>query len=457
MVRVITQDTFDSVVKENIEDLEMGRKEAVEDAREQFVAQGVDLSNIVISDGADIPLTIKELQDLFADDGKCKDVKALASLCDTLATECRKGLAERVLATERAAYPAITRVLQIEDSAPSEDAKAARLSAMRAMGALMETNPDVLEGQGCKELFSGLGSGERAMEEASLEALLNCCVRHEHNRVNLVRNNLLDLLDTLSEGHPVRVSRVWQALVQDDDVRVPFGKAHDHARAIVEDHEALRKLCAAIQSGEFSYSEQTLLLSVLGSLTVRNEYCQAVVDQGMLKAILDLLSKEGQDRSIIKESLKLLKVLAGNDNVKNEIAALNGFAPVINSILNNLSVKSVCHAGCAVIAAVTLRSPDNAKQVMAAGGADLITQVMKTHANEPAIQTAAANAIRNVVSRSRELGADFLAADAESLLRAALATQPQAKESTRAALRDLGLDVKLTDEEWVLGAVKKEF
>ena len=39
MVRVITQDTFDSVVKENIEDLEMGRKEAVEDAREQFVAQ----------------------------------------------------------------------------------------------------------------------------------------------------------------------------------------------------------------------------------------------------------------------------------------------------------------------------------------------------------------------------------------------------------------------------------
>ena len=47
----------------------------------------------------------------------------------------------------------------------------------------------------------------------------------------------------------MRVSRVWQALVQDDDVRVPFGKAHDHARAIVEDHEALRKLCAAIQSG----------------------------------------------------------------------------------------------------------------------------------------------------------------------------------------------------------------
>ena len=76
------------------------------------------------------------------------------------------------------------RVLQIEDS---EGAKAARLSAMRALGALTETNPDVLEGEGCKALFSGLGCGEAAMEEATLEALLNCCVRHEHNRVNLVR------------------------------------------------------------------------------------------------------------------------------------------------------------------------------------------------------------------------------------------------------------------------------
>ena len=72
-------------------------------------------------------------------------------------------------------------------------------------------------------------------------------------------------------------------------------------------------------------------------------------------------------------------------------------------------------------------------------------------------QTAAANAIRNVVSRCRELGAEFLAADAEALLRAALAAHPKAKESARAALRDLGLDVKLTDEEWTVGAVKKEF
>ena len=40
---------------------------------------------------------------------------------------------------------------------------------------------------------------------------------------------------------------MWQALVQDDDVRVPHGKAHENARSIVEDHNGLPKITAAIK------------------------------------------------------------------------------------------------------------------------------------------------------------------------------------------------------------------
>lgn len=127
--------------------------------------------------------------------------------------------------------------------------KSLHVSAMRALTALTDTNPDVLEGEGCLVLYDGIASTDTDLVVASLEASLNCCVRHEHNRVNLMRNNLLDLLDGLVETHTVRVARIWQALVQDDDVRVPFGKAHDNARSIVEDHEALRKLSNAINTG----------------------------------------------------------------------------------------------------------------------------------------------------------------------------------------------------------------
>ena len=50
MVKVITQDTFDSVVKENVEEFGMEIAEAVQDAKEQFEKQGVNLGNIVISE-----------------------------------------------------------------------------------------------------------------------------------------------------------------------------------------------------------------------------------------------------------------------------------------------------------------------------------------------------------------------------------------------------------------------
>ena len=45
----ITQETFDAVVRENIEEFEMDLDEAVQDAMEQFKTQGVDLSNLITS------------------------------------------------------------------------------------------------------------------------------------------------------------------------------------------------------------------------------------------------------------------------------------------------------------------------------------------------------------------------------------------------------------------------
>ena len=54
----ITQETFDEVVQENIEDFEMEADEAVADAIAQFKTQNVDLGNVVCrAPGAACPLT----------------------------------------------------------------------------------------------------------------------------------------------------------------------------------------------------------------------------------------------------------------------------------------------------------------------------------------------------------------------------------------------------------------
>lgn len=45
----ISQETFDAVVRENMEEFEMDLHEAVQDALEQFKTQGVDMSNLITS------------------------------------------------------------------------------------------------------------------------------------------------------------------------------------------------------------------------------------------------------------------------------------------------------------------------------------------------------------------------------------------------------------------------
>ena len=132
----------------------------------------------------------------------------------------------------------------------------------------------------------------------------------------------------------VEVARIWQALVQDDDVRVPYGKAHENARAIVEEHEGLQKICGQMNSEKVP-QDLALLLSCLSSLAVRNEYCQLVSDRGLAQ-LFDLLLKPDQNTKVLKEVLVVLKALAGNDNVKKDINISQKLPLVVATISTHL-------------------------------------------------------------------------------------------------------------------------
>ena len=130
------------------------------------------------------------------------------------------------------------------------------------------------------------------------------------------------------------MARIWQALVQDDDVRVPYGKAHENARAIVEEHEGLQKICGQMNSEKVP-QDLALLLSCLSSLAVRNEYCQLVSDRGLAQ-LFDLLLKPDQNTKVLKEVLVVLKALAGNDNVKKDINISQKLPLVVATISTHL-------------------------------------------------------------------------------------------------------------------------
>jgi len=205
MVRVISQETFDAVVKENMDDLGMVRTEAVKEAKEQFAAQGVDLANIVTEEEgqAEEHAVLAALEKLKVADTAEKSNLAAGELSKELSS----GLPERVLATKKGAYQAIIERLKVSE----DDGEKATL--MHALAALLDGNPDPLEAEGFKVLLLGLSSADEALTTATLECVLNCCVRHEQNRQNLVKNGLLAHLDKLHERSPgqlLRVCRIWQ-------------------------------------------------------------------------------------------------------------------------------------------------------------------------------------------------------------------------------------------------------
>lgn len=80
----------------------------------------------------------------------------------------------------------------------------------------------------------------------------------------------------------------------------------------------------------------------IASLIVRNEFCQLVQDAEGLKYTLDAMVEYPDSVKVIRESLKLLKALAGNDKVKIQIIQ-NGAATVIEAALNKFKVCTICN------------------------------------------------------------------------------------------------------------------
>ena len=251
------------------------------------------------------------------------------------------------------------------------------------------------------------------------------------------------------------VCKLWVQLVQDDDVRVPFGKAHEHARELVEVHHALTVLTKVLVAQKESKDVAGPCLLALASLCLRNEYCQEVVDEGGLQAILDILGDDNKQAEVITRALVLLKVLAGNDQVKTEVGRSGGLHLITAAITQFLPRASTAEAGCAALAAVCLRQAENCAQLVNdCEGAAVVTSCMRQHPKQRKVQAASAAAIRNIVSRDKKLCPPFIERGVEELLNSALDLHgDRIGDTLRSALRDLELKVEL-QERWTGEKIK---
>lgn len=241
------------------------------------------------------------------------------------------------------------------------------------------------------------------------------------------------------------VSTCFRFLILDDDIRVEFGKAHDHARLIGQ--ECLAELTMLLTVFKDDCDLLADLMLTIAALAVRNEFCQVIADNGGLTRILDAMVEFPDSIKIARESFKLIKALAGNDGVKIKIIQ-HGVAPIVESSLNRFkNDESIAKNALLCISTLALRLKETSTALFETGIAETIIQTMKIHENNHVIQRNGAWAIRNMVSRSREQCETWLSLGAEEVLNTALKNHPSISQDTRSALRDLGAKVQLI-EEW---------
>ncbi|XP_064542690.1 armadillo repeat-containing protein 6 homolog [Drosophila montana] len=460
MAKMISQETFDDVVQENVVDFSMSPTEAKEETIKQFEAQGINLANIIkdlaINAETGKPVineTVDKITTHINQGGK--DTQQLLDLLSVLDVECQKSLAHRVLAGKNGAHNVLTKLLN--QALTAETLPTTLIcKCLQAVNSLTHKQPDIFDAEAMAVVLKLLALKEQQdIVCLTLQWLQKTCVMHEMNRQKILSTSALKLLKPLLAKDSPRVMReltaVLRFLVLDDDIRVEFGCAHEHARQIAS--EMLLDLVELLPAYEDVNVLADLLLTI-GTLAVRQELCLVIDEAGGLKHIFHIMSENLKADRLNCEALKLLRALAGHDAVKAHIVQ-QGVAPIIKELLDtHQSNENIVTAAFACITTLTLRVKENSTAFFDTGIAEIMVEALRMHPKHKILQRNGAWAIRNMVSRSRNQCETWLSYGVEDLLNAAMVEHPSVAQDIKAALRDLGCDVQLR-EEWTGTAEKK--
>ncbi|XP_032521938.2 armadillo repeat-containing protein 6 homolog isoform X1 [Danaus plexippus] len=453
MVRVITQDTYDEVVKENIEEFDMSPEEAIKEAIDQFEAQGVDLTNIIkdlalgSGDKHLVLTTVEKLKELCSNN---KNDTLIMNEFEILKAECSKDIAHRVMAGKAGAYNILIDLLdeklKMYKNVESEENKQFIVKILNCLVALMEVQPDLLDKKGVDLIDSCLDLQNDEIIISTLKWINECCTKHEINRQNLFATNIGKKLKILLGKNNVQllceVLQVIRKFTLDDDIRVEFGKAHEHARDL---GVLLLESLAGLLKKHTTPPLVSELMWTTSTLLVRHELCSRA---DLRAELMSVLCDNYDNVVVIQQACKLITALAGNDDVKRDIIN-GGIVPVVVSLLGRHASNAPASAlilKC--IAALSLREPNHAKQFLQSGVIKAIVDCIKIHPNSSQVQKNACWAIRNLVSRCREYNSQFHELDIEALLNQTYNKfNKEFGFDVKSALRDLECDVKF-EEQW---------
>lgn len=188
-----------------------------------------------------------EALSLSLDDDQGAQSKEPDKLLDTVKQECDIELARRCFAGKNKAYPILLKSMKMFRKGGDTELF---VKALETMCSLCNGQPDLLDADGAEyfmDIMKDENNGENVTRLIVKLVRLNC-IKHEKNKCMFVKYDLVrELVRILAANKKSRiivkgVAYGLSVLTQDDDLRVPFGSAHENAKKIVIEGDALRQL-----------------------------------------------------------------------------------------------------------------------------------------------------------------------------------------------------------------------
>eukprot|EP00904_Undaria_pinnatifida_P005168 jgi/Undpi1/1781/HiC_scaffold_12.g05168.m1 len=502
MAMSITQDTFDEVVKENMEDFGMDREAAAGDAVEQFKAQGADLSMVDTSaDGirqdarAVMKGQVEKLSglDVGADGSSLSElVEALSGVGEMCREDGTAGEANRTAFGEAGGVGTVARFLGGGDAQASlpNNVVSVVLATLcdackdheRNRDAFIYTNMAQLtslllrwtnagdagghdDDSGKSEASEGTSttdSSPATAEEiaglvaAGLKLVRTVCAKTENNKGSFMRRKGAVVLKAALERYGVgeegqegdisaAVTREACAVVRSvtlgDDRRKDFSGTYDSVKALVS-AGLISLLLDAARAFEGDSATLSTVYLALKQLAANDESVKMIVEKGGLEVVSATIVRFPLDTIVCRTGLALFRNISGNDMLKTRLLQEDGLRLVLGCMSQHPADKTLQEHGCATMAAMALRSPSNGARIVSEGGITSVLEAMRQHPTVQGLQRQACLCIRNIAARGPELRSKMLDEGCETALREAGKVRGCVDEAY-GALRDLQCEVGL--------------
>ena len=486
----ISQETFDDVVKENVEDFEMEPAEALAEAIKQFQSQGVDLKNVDISGGigrAEMEAALSALK-AFAHNNDVFDAKVnstvqqytieqqvetlrnISVMCDI---KCEQHLRNREMMNPTGINALLELLVPGQVSVVLIEA----VSLLSALSKVSEELRDFFEPGGSSRLGKILSaqlerlqklpeSEDSATNEEARKILRQCLTlartvaKSENNKCMLARNGVMETVATIiltysSEAASESVGKgmKWAPLVSDACVVLKGLCVHDDLR---------REMSCAMDNGKYFLSCAGLVASLMAmaaafaqvpavagqalaaskTLITTEEAVKMFALHGAMALPSQILAYSLAEPSLVRYCLGLMRNLCADDVRKDKLVADGSMRLCVAAMSQEANVAdwTLMEHGAACLAAMSLRSPSNSYKIAETGAIDILVKGMRRYPQHGAFQRQCALCIRNIAARCPDLRSNMLDTGAENVLRAAGRLQ-EAVDEAYAALRDLGCEV----------------